>query len=73
MFGNKLDAFPAFGRSYETVEEALADWNAGKDFRQVEFPGAYFSNRDGRTLKLSGITEVVFHDAQRGELGRVFL
>ena len=34
---------PAYGRKYETKEEVLNDWNAGKDFYSAF---GYFSIRD---------------------------
>ena len=39
-----LILLPAYGRRYETNSEALADWNAGKNFRIVA--GPYTSKRD---------------------------
>jgi len=68
-----IRAMPAYGRSYETVEAAIADWNAGKDFRQTEFPGTYFSARDAQIIVGAGFNEVIFCDVLHGELGSVFL
>jgi hypothetical protein len=78
MIGTKtgksvLMATPAYGRSYETIEAAIADWNAGKDFRQFELPGLYFSSRDAKVVKAEGYVAVEFYDSKRGRLGSVFL
>lgn len=40
----ELILIPAYGRAYETKEQALADWKAGKDFKIVN--GPYCSIRD---------------------------
>ena len=37
--------YPAYGRRYANLGEALADWNAGKDF-QYGYGGPYCSNRE---------------------------
>ena len=39
----------AYGRHYATKEQAMADWQAGKDFKIVA--GPYCSVRDIATLK----------------------
>lgn len=36
---------PAFGRRYETKQAAVADWEAGKDFR-IQGTSTYCSIRD---------------------------
>ncbi len=36
---------PAYGRKYQTQEQALQDWQAGKDFK-VDCGGPYCSIRD---------------------------
>ncbi len=45
-----LILIPAYGRTYQTSEDMLADWNAGKDFR-VMGHGCYTSIRDLSTLR----------------------
>ena len=40
---------PAYGRSYNTIQDALQDWNDGKDFRISA--GPYTSIRDLALLK----------------------
>ena len=40
---------PAYGRQYSTLDEAEADWTAGKDFRILK--GPYCSIRDAQLLK----------------------
>lgn len=40
-----LILMPAYGRRYKTNDQALADWNAGKDFRVVG-GSSYCSIRD---------------------------
>jgi hypothetical protein len=44
MKDNQLMIMPAYGRQYNTSEEAKADWVAGKDFKIVN--GPYLSVRD---------------------------
>lgn len=44
MLNGPAVLFPAYGRTYATVEDMRAAWDAGKDFR---FPGGpYCSVRD---------------------------
>lgn len=47
MMPSLISARPAFGREYRTKEEVLADWRAGKDFRNSTHGvrGTYFSIR----------------------------
>lgn len=40
-----IHAIPAYGRDYTSAAAALADWNAGKDFRDAR-TGQYLSIRD---------------------------
>lgn len=42
---NSLTLRPAYGRKYATVEKAVADWEAGKDFYVNEL-SRYCSIRD---------------------------
>ena len=35
---------PAYGKQYHSQQQALNDWNAGKDFKIIN--GPYLSNRD---------------------------
>jgi len=39
---------PAYGRKYKTAEDAVKDWEAGKDFKIVR--GPYMSIRDVKNL-----------------------
>ena len=39
---------PAYGRKYETKEQVLKDWYAGKDFSSA---AGYFSVRDLKHIK----------------------
>jgi hypothetical protein len=57
----------AYGRTYAQPEQALADWNAGKDFRIVH--GPYCSVRDLEAIKAEGYTSLHFF----GAMGRPFL
>lgn len=41
--------FPAYGRTYSSVEKMIKDWDAGKDFRVGPF-GPYCSIRDKQYL-----------------------
>lgn len=45
----ELFLVPAYGRRYETEREALADWDAGKDFKLMS--GPYCSQRDIAALR----------------------
>ena len=40
-----IHAIPAYGRDYKSKSAVLADWNAGKDFRDA-LTGQYLSVRD---------------------------
>jgi hypothetical protein len=40
-----IHTVPAYGRDYRSAAAALADWNAGKDFRDA-VTGQYLSIRD---------------------------
>jgi hypothetical protein len=40
-----IHASPAYGRDYKSKAAVLADWNAGKDFRDA-LTGQYLSVRD---------------------------
>ncbi len=40
-----IHATPAYGRDYKSKSAVLADWNAGKDFRDA-LTGQYLSARD---------------------------
>lgn len=44
---------PAYGRKYASIEEMMADWNAGKDFL-IDTDGPYASLADftGQTIKV---------------------
>lgn len=48
MSQHKGSLTPAYGRDYNTRDAALADWNAGKDFKlhNHEYGGVYCSKRD---------------------------
>lgn len=42
-----IEVMPAYGTDYRNQEEALAAWNAGKDFRVIRVgSGSYLSVRD---------------------------
>lgn len=43
---NSVILFPAYGRKYHNKAQALADWQAGKDFRFDSSNGAYCSCRE---------------------------
>lgn len=45
-----LYVVPAYGREYDTPEEAIADWKAEKDFK-VARGGPYCSIRDLKLIK----------------------
>lgn len=44
MISSPLILTPAYGRTYSTEQELLADWNAGEDFKVKA--GPYCSIRD---------------------------
>jgi hypothetical protein len=45
MFGRDIHAVPAYGRDYKSKAAVLADWKAGKDFKDY-LTGQYLSSRD---------------------------
>jgi hypothetical protein len=45
--------FPAYGRRYSDWAEAIADWQAEKDFSINGFGGPYCSIRDVEALQVS--------------------
>ena len=47
----------AYGRKYKSLDEAKADWEAGKDFRIVR--GPYRSIRDTELFKSMGYAVVL--------------
>lgn len=45
----------AYGRDYKNSKDALADWEAGKDFQIASvgrWMGSYISNRDGMEVSI---------------------
>ena len=48
-----LPIIPAYGRDYKSAKDAIADWEAGKDFIQMSpfINGTYLSKRDLESLK----------------------
>lgn len=50
---------PAYGRDYINKDDALKDWNDGKDFK-ISGGGPYCSIRDVEFMKKQGIKEVTF-------------
>ena len=55
---------PAYGRSYNSKESMLKDWEAGKDFKILN--GPYCSIRDSQSLKRMGT--VVLKDLWDGNI-----
>lgn len=53
---NTIEAIPAYGRTYSSIETMLVDWQAGKDFKIVG--GCYFSSRDTQALKERGYDSI---------------
>ncbi len=54
-----ITAVPAYGRDYKSKKAVLEDWEAGKDFLDVQ-TGRYFSKRDAESLCAEGMREVNF-------------
>lgn len=48
----ELHITPAYGRDYKSKSAALADWQAGKDFRDSR-TGQYLSIRDAKAHGLA--------------------
>ena len=48
MYPESIVLRPAYGRKYATAQEAIKDWEAGKDFKM--FNGRYCSIRDKKDL-----------------------
>lgn len=59
---------PAYGRQYDTLDEAEADWVGGKDFRILN--GPYCSLRDVQLLKDMG-HEIVLKAGKNLELSKI--
>lgn len=59
-----LVLLPAYGRSYNTRDSALADWKGGKDFKIAN--GPYCSIRDTKPLIEGGYENVIFTATTRG-------
>ena len=59
---------PAYGRTYETLDKAEADWIAGKDFKI--FKGPYCSVRDFTMLSAMG-HKVVLKAGKKNELSKI--
>jgi len=49
---------PAYGKSYTSVDEVVADWADGKDFKIYQ--GQYCSIRDVVRLRMSKFTHIAF-------------
>lgn len=63
----------AYGRNYDTLDAALADWEAGKDFKIAE-DGPYLSKRDADQLKRDGYNKIGFFKLGPAEfLGELYL
>ena len=48
---------PAYGRSYQSQQAAVKDWNNGADFKIIN--GPYCSSRDVNLMKSQGYRYVV--------------
>lgn len=57
MADNVLHLKPAYGRSYETVELLMKDWNEGKDFMIIR--GPYCSIRNVEQMKEMGFRALI--------------
>ncbi len=57
FISNVMYIKPAYGRVYKTQAEAVADFDAGKDFK-IE-AGPYMSKRDVSAMKAEGYTTIV--------------
>jgi hypothetical protein len=58
-----LDLFPAYGRAYATLPEALDDWQQGLDFQIHR--GPYTSSRDSAQIICLGVHRVRFWSGTR--------
>ena len=56
-----LNAAPAYGRVYKTIQHLLEDWNNGKDFKLSD-TGQYFSIRDLLALRRDGVIGINFRN-----------
>lgn len=68
---NLLTVSPAYGRDYRSAKEAIADWQAGKDFKAESiFISGYLSARDSEALKADGFTDIMirYGNLRRGTL-----
>ena len=63
-----IEINPAYGRKYKNIDEALIDWNRGKDF--IIFNGPYCSKRNlDLMIKEYGKVVLVIND-KRHVLGQ---
>ena len=71
---NLLTVSPAYGRDYKNAKEAVADWQAGKDFRAESMKiHGYLSSRDTEALKADGFTDIMirYSNLRRGTLIKI--
>ena len=71
---NLLTVSPAYGRDYRSAKEAIADWQAGKDFRAESMKvHGYLSSRDTEALKADGFTDTMirYSNLRRGTLIKI--
>ncbi len=71
---NLLTVSPAYGRDYKNAKEAMADWQAGKDFKAESMKvHGYLSSRDTEALKADGFTDIMirYGNLRRGTLFKI--
>lgn len=60
---------PAYGRKYKTEQEAISDWQAGKDFKFVG--GPYCSIRERDMISKTMRNPLVYIEISNGTLVKV--
>jgi hypothetical protein len=71
---NLLTVSPAYGRDYRSAKDAMADWQAGKDFKAESMKvHGYLSSRDTEALKADGFTDIMirYSNLRRGTLFKI--
>lgn len=54
MKGSRIHVSPAYGKDYESEEEVLEAWNAGKDFVMEGFRNGYINKQDAENFGVPG-------------------
>jgi len=60
-----LNVVPAYGRDYKSKAAAIADWDAGKDFRITDYKlSGYINNADAKTYDIDSVQIRYFNNTR---------